>query len=98
MLRELRSPTSIAELWREATDRGPVDREDLTNLVTQLIRAGVATCGPRNSTGRTRRSCSFSRSLNAEFLLDLPPVADPARTQQNPVMESAAGHDEADRC
>jgi bacteriocin biosynthesis cyclodehydratase domain-containing protein len=53
VLREMRSPTSIAELWREATDRGPVDRDDLTNLVTQLVRAGVATCGPRNSTGRT---------------------------------------------
>ena len=35
--------------------------------------------------------------LRAEFLLDLRPVADTARTQQNPVMERAAGQYEADR-
>jgi bacteriocin biosynthesis cyclodehydratase domain-containing protein len=52
VLRAMRSPTSITELWRAATDRGPVDRDDLMDLLTQLVNAGVATQGTR-AAGRT---------------------------------------------
>jgi bacteriocin biosynthesis cyclodehydratase domain-containing protein len=52
VLRSMRSPTSIPELWRQASERGLVGQDDLTTLVTQLVRAGVATRGNTNSTGR----------------------------------------------
>ncbi|ORA18605.1 TOMM precursor leader peptide-binding protein [Mycobacterium asiaticum] len=45
VLRSMRSPTSIGELQRQAG-------KDLTELVTQLVNAGVATRGDGTSTGR----------------------------------------------
>lgn len=45
VLRSMRSPASIADLQRQAG-------EDLSQLVTQLVDAGVATRGDRHSTGR----------------------------------------------
>lgn len=52
VLRSMRSPTSIAELVRQSSGRGSVCSDDLRDLVTQLIDAGVATGGERNARGR----------------------------------------------
>jgi hypothetical protein len=43
LLRLLRSPTPISELQRQAVDRGLKDTDGLSNLVAQLVGAGVAT-------------------------------------------------------
>jgi bacteriocin biosynthesis cyclodehydratase domain-containing protein len=43
LLRSMRSPTPISELQRQAVDHGLKDADGLTNLVTQLVGAGVAT-------------------------------------------------------
>ncbi|HTX93513.1 MAG TPA: cyclodehydratase [Mycobacterium sp.] len=51
LLRSMRSPTPLSELRQRAAERGLQDARGLTNLVTQLVRAGVATeC--RRSQGR----------------------------------------------
>jgi bacteriocin biosynthesis cyclodehydratase domain-containing protein len=52
LLRSMRSPVTISELQQQAADRGLRDAQGLTNLVTQLITAGVATRGRRQSGGR----------------------------------------------
>jgi hypothetical protein len=51
LLRSMRSPTPITELQRQ-TAGGSVDDDDLAHLVTQLVGAGVATRGCRQSGGR----------------------------------------------
>src|ERR1700739_2332612 len=43
LLRAMRSPTPISELQRQAVDHGLKDADGLSNLVTQLVGAGVAT-------------------------------------------------------
>lgn len=43
LLRSMRSPTPLAELRRRALDRGLRDADGLTDLVDQLVGAGVAT-------------------------------------------------------
>ena len=46
LLRSMRSPTPLSELQRLALDRGLKDADCLSNLVAQLVGAGVATeCG-----------------------------------------------------
>jgi hypothetical protein len=52
LLRSMRSPIPITELQRQAAGRGSVDDDDLANLVGQLVGAGVATRGCRQSRGR----------------------------------------------
>ncbi|BBX74510.1 cyclodehydratase [Mycobacterium shinjukuense] len=52
LLRSMRSPSTIAELRRQAADRGLVDGDALANLVGQLVGAGVATRARPNSRGR----------------------------------------------
>jgi hypothetical protein len=52
LLRSMRSPIAISELQEQAVDRGLRDTDGLTNLVTQLVTAGVATRGCRQSGGR----------------------------------------------
>jgi bacteriocin biosynthesis cyclodehydratase domain-containing protein len=49
VLRSMRSPVSLIELQDQAGDLG---RDDLTNLVAQLVSAGVATRGDRNCAER----------------------------------------------
>ena len=49
LLRSMRSPVSLNELQHHS---GGLCREGLTQLVTQLVEAGVATRGERNSGGR----------------------------------------------
>lgn len=50
VLRSMRSPVALADLQRQG---GGLNGEDLQNLATQLVKAGVATCGDRNVTGRS---------------------------------------------
>ena len=46
LLRSMRSPTPLSELQRRALDRGLKDADGLSDLVAQLVGAGVATeCG-----------------------------------------------------
>ena len=52
LLRSMRSPIPITELRQQAADRGLTDADGLTNLVAQLVGAGVATRGRRQSGGR----------------------------------------------
>ncbi|WP_242669951.1 TOMM precursor leader peptide-binding protein [Mycobacterium decipiens] len=52
LLQSMRSPVPIAELQRQAEDRGLVDGDNLANLVAQLVGAGVATRGHRDSRRR----------------------------------------------
>jgi len=52
LLRSMRSPIPITELQRQAADRGLKDADGLTHLVAQLVSAGVATRGCRQSRGR----------------------------------------------
>ena len=47
LLRSMRSPIPITELQRQAAVRGLTDADGLTNLVAQLVGAGVATRGRR---------------------------------------------------
>jgi hypothetical protein len=53
LLQSMRSPIPISELQRHAAARGLLDAEGLSNLVAQLVGAGVATRGCRQSRGRT---------------------------------------------
>jgi bacteriocin biosynthesis cyclodehydratase domain-containing protein len=52
LLRSMRSPIQITDLQRQAADSGLADPDGLTNLVAQLVSAGVATRGGRRSRGR----------------------------------------------
>jgi hypothetical protein len=52
LLQSMRSPIPISELQRQAAARGSVDADGLANLVAQLVGAGVATRGCRQSRGR----------------------------------------------
>src|ERR1700679_4121676 len=52
LLRSMWSPTPLADLQQQAADRGLTDTDGLTNLVAQLVNAGVATRGSRQSSGR----------------------------------------------
>src|ERR1700749_3462400 len=52
LLRSMPSPTPTPDWRRRAAGRGSVNDDDLTNLITQLVGAGVATRGCRQSGGR----------------------------------------------
>src|SRR6201997_5806279 len=52
LLRSMRSPIPITELQRQAANRGLKDTDGLTKLVAQLVGAGVATRGCKQSGGR----------------------------------------------
>jgi bacteriocin biosynthesis cyclodehydratase domain-containing protein len=52
LLRSMRSPIPITDLRRQAAGCRSVSDDDLANLVTQLVGAGVATRGARQSRGR----------------------------------------------
>lgn len=69
LLRSMRSPTPIAELQRHAADRGLTDIGGLTNLVEQLVGAGVVTeCG--QSGGRAASIRIHGRGPLSELLAD----------------------------
>jgi bacteriocin biosynthesis cyclodehydratase domain-containing protein len=69
LLRSLRSPTPISELQRQAADRGLQDGDGLTNLVAQLVRAGVATECPQPR-GRAASIRIHGRGPLSELLVE----------------------------
>ncbi|QUR66690.1 TOMM precursor leader peptide-binding protein [Mycobacterium spongiae] len=73
LLESMRSPTSMAELRRQAVNHGLVDGNDLANLVAQLVRAGVATThddpGDRAAHGRAASIRVHGRGPLSDLLL-----------------------------
>lgn len=67
LLQSMRCPTALAELQRQAGDLGLTDAAGLTNLITQLVGAGVATecrrCGGRNASIRVHGRGPLSQLL-----------------------------------
>jgi hypothetical protein len=70
LLRSLRSPTPIGDLQRQAVDRGLRNAEGLMNLVTQLVAAGVATRGCRQSGGRAASIRVHGRGPLSDLLVE----------------------------
>jgi hypothetical protein len=70
LLRSMRSPTPLGELQRQAVDRGLRDAEGLTKLVTQLVAAGVATRGCRQSGGRAASIRVHGRGPLSDLLVE----------------------------
>jgi bacteriocin biosynthesis cyclodehydratase domain-containing protein len=69
LLRAMRSPTPITELQRQAVDRGLQDADGLSDLVTQLVGAGVATeC--RQPRGRAASIRIHGRGPLSELLVE----------------------------
>ena len=69
LLRSMRSPTPISELQRQAVDCGLQDADGLTNLVAQLVGAGVATeC--QQSRGRAASIRVHGRGPLSELLVE----------------------------
>jgi hypothetical protein len=69
LLRSMRSPTPVSELQRQAAGRGLKDAGGLTNLVTQLVGAGVATeCPPAR--GRAASIRIHGRGPLSELLVE----------------------------
>lgn len=69
LLRSMRSPIPITELQRQAADRGLKDADGLTNLVAQLVGAGVASRGCRQSGGRAASIRVHGRGPLSDLLL-----------------------------
>jgi bacteriocin biosynthesis cyclodehydratase domain-containing protein len=59
LLRSMHTPLPISELQRQADRHGAVAVGELSNLVTQLVKAGVATCNPGPRQRRPGRSASI---------------------------------------
>jgi bacteriocin biosynthesis cyclodehydratase domain-containing protein len=70
LLRSMRSPIPIAELQRQAVDRGLADPGGLANLVAQLVSAGVATRGQRPSRGRAASIRVHGRGPLSDLLVE----------------------------
>jgi hypothetical protein len=70
LLRSMRSPIPIAELRRQAVDRGLQDADGLTNLVAQLVGAGVATRGCRQARGRAASIRVHGRGPLSDLLVE----------------------------
>jgi bacteriocin biosynthesis cyclodehydratase domain-containing protein len=69
LLRSMRSPTPISELRRQAVDRGLRDGDGLTQLVGQLVGAGVASACPR-ARGRAASIRIHGRGPLSELLVE----------------------------
>lgn len=69
LLRAMRSPMPIAELRHQAAQRGVADADDMTHLVTQLVDAGVATRGRRDSRGRSASIRVHGRGPLSDLLM-----------------------------
>jgi bacteriocin biosynthesis cyclodehydratase domain-containing protein len=70
LLRSMRSPIAIGELQRQALSRGLQDTDGLTNLVRQLVTAGVATRGFRQSGGRAASIRVHGRGPLSDLLVE----------------------------
>ena len=67
LLRSMRSPTPITELQRQAAACGSLD---LDSLITQLVGAGVATRGRRQSGGRAASIRVHGRGPLSDLLVE----------------------------
>src|SRR3984885_8956053 len=70
LLRSMRSPIPLGELQRQALGRGLHDADGLTDLVTKLVTAGVATRGHRQSGGRAASIRVHGRGPLSDLLVD----------------------------
>jgi bacteriocin biosynthesis cyclodehydratase domain-containing protein len=70
LLRSMRSPVAISELQRKAAGRGLADADGLTNLVTQLVGAGVASRGRRPAGGRSASVRVHGRGPLSDLLME----------------------------
>ncbi len=70
LLRSMRSPVAITELQRQAGQRGLVDADGLSNLVAQLVGAGVATRGCQQSRGRAASIRVHGRGPLSDLLVE----------------------------
>lgn len=70
LLRSMQSHTGIAELQQEGARRGLLDGHELTDLIEQLIDAGVATARPLRRTVRSASIRVHGRGPLSEVLLD----------------------------
>jgi hypothetical protein len=69
LLRSMRSPIAIAELQQRAGARGLVDADGLTDLVAQLVGAGVAS-GGRQARGRSASIRVHGRGPLSDLLME----------------------------
>jgi hypothetical protein len=70
LLRSMRSPTPLGELQQQALARGLRDADGLTNLVTQLVSAGIATRGHRQTGGRAASIRVHGRGPLSDLLVE----------------------------
>jgi hypothetical protein len=70
LLRSMHSPTGIVELHRDGARRGLLDARDLTDLIRQLVDAGVVTARPRQRPGRSASIRVHGRGPLSDLLLD----------------------------
>jgi hypothetical protein len=70
LLQAMRSPLPIEELRHQAIERGLSDPEGLTDLVAQLVDAGVMTRGFRQSGGRSASIRVHGRGPLSDLLME----------------------------
>jgi bacteriocin biosynthesis cyclodehydratase domain-containing protein len=70
LLRSMRSPVPIAELQRQAVERGLSDADGLAHLVAQLVSAGVVTRGRRQTGGRAASIRVHGRGPLSDLLME----------------------------
>jgi bacteriocin biosynthesis cyclodehydratase domain-containing protein len=70
LLRSMHTPLPISELQRQADRHGAVAAGELGNLVTQLVKAGVATRDPRQQPGRSASIRVHGRGPLSELLVE----------------------------
>lgn len=70
LLRAMRSPLPITELHRQAVEHGLSDDDGLTDLVAQLVRAGVVTRGFRQTGGRAASIRVHGRGPLSDLLME----------------------------
>jgi bacteriocin biosynthesis cyclodehydratase domain-containing protein len=73
LLRSMCSPLPMSELHGQANRHGKVAADELGNLLTQLVKAGVATCNPnpqQRKPGRTASIRVHGRGPLSELLVE----------------------------
>lgn len=70
LLRAMRSPLPLAELHRQAVGHGLADVDGMTQLLAQLVRAGVVTRGFRQTGGRAASIRIHGRGPLSDLLME----------------------------
>ena len=70
LLRSMRSWAGLSELQRAAADQGLADIEELADLLTQLVDAGVASQAAQQRTGRSASIRVHGRGPLSDLLVD----------------------------